>query len=82
VRVLGGTRVAQHGLRSAVAALRVGGVMFAPVRWLVMIMMSHVEVAVECVLRLPAPPAMGGAPRARRQRRRHRRRRRRPSDRR
>jgi len=79
--MLGGTRVAQRGLRSAVTDLHVGGVLCALVRWLVLMMMSLVEAALGSVPRLPAPPAMGGAPRARRQRRRHRRRRRRQSDR-
>jgi len=80
--VLGGTRVAQRGLRSAVTDLHVGGVTCALVRWLVLMMMNLGKAAIGSVPRLPAPPAMGGAPRARRQRRRHHRHRRRPSDRR
>ena len=59
--VLGGSRVAQHKLRSAVADHHVGCAMCAPVRLLVLIMMSLFVAAVERVPPLPAVLQLLGA---------------------
>jgi len=59
--VLGGFRVAQRGLRRAVVDLHMGGVMCAPVRRLVLMIMSPVEAAIRSVPGLLAVDQLPGS---------------------